>query len=74
MVSADNYQHLVGKTLIEADQEANIQKTNNHVLASELPENRRIERPGCGYTCDFIEERLRVRIDENSVIKSVMNG
>jgi hypothetical protein len=31
MSLADNYQHLVGKTLIEAGQEASIQKTDNHV-------------------------------------------
>jgi hypothetical protein len=31
MKSADNFQHLVGKTLIESDQEANFQRTDEHV-------------------------------------------
>ncbi|KXN73414.1 hypothetical protein CONCODRAFT_15545 [Conidiobolus coronatus NRRL 28638] len=74
MVSADNYQNLVGKTLIKAGQESSVQKTDNHVLESELPKPSRVEEPGSMYTFDFVEERLRVKVDENGVIKSVMNG
>ncbi|KXN73412.1 hypothetical protein CONCODRAFT_15543 [Conidiobolus coronatus NRRL 28638] len=74
MTSADNYQHLVGKTLIEADKEAGFQRTDDHVLESELPEPSRVEKPDNCYTCEFREERLRIGVDENNVIRAVMNG
>jgi hypothetical protein len=31
MVSAENYQNLVGKTLIKSGQESSVQKSDNHV-------------------------------------------
>ncbi|KXN73411.1 hypothetical protein CONCODRAFT_15542 [Conidiobolus coronatus NRRL 28638] len=74
MTSENDYKHLVGKTLIEVGQEDNFQRTDNHVYESDLPENRRVIKPGYAYTCDYVEDRLCVEIDESSIIKSVNYG
>ncbi|KXN67501.1 hypothetical protein CONCODRAFT_80115 [Conidiobolus coronatus NRRL 28638] len=70
---ADNYRYLIGKTLIDLGKEAQINKTNKHVLESELPKPRRVIKPGQLYSADYNENRLHITINDKNMITLVKN-
>ncbi|KXN67499.1 hypothetical protein CONCODRAFT_19550 [Conidiobolus coronatus NRRL 28638] len=71
---AENYKYLVGKTLIEMGREAEVSKTDKHVLERELPHPRRVIKPGSLHTADYNENRLNVTLNDKNTIMFVKNG
>ncbi|KXN70275.1 hypothetical protein CONCODRAFT_78943 [Conidiobolus coronatus NRRL 28638] len=70
----ESYRHLIGKTLIEKDEEHRVPRTNNHVLQRELPNKHRLIKPGFTYSADSIDSRLNVSINAKKQITGVILG
>lgn len=62
---------LIGKTFVKEEESCS---GDQYVKRSQLPAKNRVIGPGQFVTCDYISNRLNVRIDANNIIHSVKFG